>query len=188
MKFGTRIQLSTALTAATLMVAMLCSGCRTGGPPLEAVSEVDLERYQGRWYEIASFPQRFQQGCVATRATYELLPDGSVGVLNECREETLAGEWRRIEGKAWLTDPADSSAKLEVQFFWPFRGAYWVIELDSDYRYAVVGHPSRRYLWILSREPQMAASTYDDLLGRITAKGYDLAPLKRTLQPGPGGS
>jgi apolipoprotein D and lipocalin family protein len=161
----------------------LGTGCRSSGPPLAVVSGVDLERYQGRWYEIASFPQRFQRGCVATRATYTLEDDGSVRVLNECREGSLEGEWRRIEGRAWLSDPADSTAKLEVQFFWPFRGAYWVIELDPDYRWAVVGHPGRRYLWILSREPSLDEATYDQILERIAAKGYDLEPLRRTLQP-----
>lgn len=176
-----------ALCLALLAFLPLASACRTNGPPLEVVEAVDLERYQGRWYEIASFPQRFQQGCVATRATYSLATDGTVSVLNECRNDSLSGDWRRVEGKAWVTDPAESTAKLEVQFFWPFSGAYWVIELDPEYRYAVVGHPSRTYLWILSRTPQMDDVTYQSLLARIEAKGYDLSPLERTLQA-PAGS
>jgi apolipoprotein D and lipocalin family protein len=169
--------------AAALLLAALALGCGTTGPELRTVDAVDLERYQGRWYEIASFPQRFQEGCVATRATYTLEPEGEVRVLNECREETLDGEWRRIEGRAWVEDPADSSAKLLVQFFWPFRGAYWVIELDPDYRTAVVGHPSRDYLWILSRTPQMDPAVYDALLQRIEGHGFDLTRLRRTPQP-----
>jgi apolipoprotein D and lipocalin family protein len=106
------------------------------------VKALDLDRYGGRWFEIASFPQRFQRGCVATTATYTRLADGRIRVENECRDESFDGELRRVEGVAWLTDPDASPAKLKVQFFWPFSGDYWVIELDADYRYAVIGHLS----------------------------------------------
>jgi apolipoprotein D and lipocalin family protein len=78
-----------------------------------------------------------------------------------------------------------SSAKLQVQFFWPFRGDYWIVELDPDYRYAVVGHPSRTYLWILARTPHMDEPTYQELRRRIAAHGYDLTRLQRTPQPTP---
>ena len=82
-----------------------------------------------------------------------------------------------------MVDPSESPAKLQVQFFWPFRGDYWVIELDPDYRYAVVGHPSREYLWILARSRTLDATTYDELLRRIEAHGFDLGRLTRTPQP-----
>jgi len=150
--------------------------------PLEVVDHVDLERYLGTWYEIATIPQRFQKGCVAVTATYSLKPDGKIQVINRCRKETLDGQVRDIEGKAWVVDKT-TNAKLKVQFFWPFSGAYWIIELDADYRWAVVGHPNRNYLWILSRTPQLDQALYDDLLGRIGNKGYDIARIKRTLQP-----
>jgi apolipoprotein D and lipocalin family protein len=150
--------------------------------PLEVVGHVDLERYLGTWYEIATIPQRFQKGCVAVTATYSLKPDGKIQVINRCRKETLDGQVRDIEGKAWVVDKT-TNAKLKVQFFWPFSGAYWIIELDADYRWAVVGHPNRNYLWILSRTPQLDQALYDDLLGRIGNKGYDIARIKRTLQP-----
>jgi len=170
-----------AATLAALSVLLL--SCQTTPAPLEVVDEVSLERYAGRWYEIASFPQRFQRGCVATTATYRQREDGRLSVENACRDESFDGELRRVEGVAWVADPEASPARLKVQFFWPFRGDYWIIELAPDYRYAVVGHPSRDYLWILSRTPDMAPSDYAMLLSRIEAHGYDLERLERTPQP-----
>jgi len=151
--------------------------------PLDAVPKVDLQRYLGTWYEIATFPQRFQKGCVGVTAHYSLRSDGAIDVVNVCRDGTLDGKVRSVRGKAWVVDRA-TNAKLKVRFFWPFAGAYWIIELDKDYQWAVVGHPSRKYLWVLGRTPQMDPSVYEDLLARISAKGYDLTKLKKTLQPG----
>ncbi len=150
--------------------------------PLEVVDHVDLERYLGTWYEIATIPQRFQKGCVGVTATYSLRPDGTIRVINRCRKETLDGPLRDIEGKAWVVDKK-TNAKLQVQFFWPFSGAYWIIELDADYKWAVVGHPNRNYLWILCRTPRMDPALYDDLINRIGNKGYDISKIKPTLQP-----
>jgi apolipoprotein D and lipocalin family protein len=155
---------------------------RAQDKPLDVVNRVDLARYVGTWYEIATIPQRFQKGCVGVTATYSLRPDGKIRVINRCRKNTLGGELRDIEGKAWVVDKS-TNAKLKVQFFWPFSGDYWIIELDSDYRWAVVGHPNRNHLWILSRTPQMEQALYDDLLDRIGNKGYDIARIKQTLQP-----
>jgi len=157
--------------------------CQTANAPLRVVNEIDLTRYAGQWYEIASFPQRFQHGCVATTANYTLRDDGRIRVENQCRDGSFDAELRRAEGVAWVTDPTASQAKLKVQFFWPFSGDYWVIELDPQYRYAVVGHPSRNYLWILSRTPTMEPADYEELLVRIRAHGYDLERLNRTPQP-----
>lgn len=167
-----------------LGIALVLSGCRSPLPPLEAVNEVDLDRYLGRWYEIASFPQRFQRGCVASQAHYTRRDDGRIRVENACRDGSFDAEWRRAEGVAWVSNPSESNAKLKVQFFWPFRGDYWIIELDPDYRYAVVGHPSRDYLWILSRTPAMDPQAYEALLARIAAHGFDVGRLNPTPQPG----
>jgi apolipoprotein D and lipocalin family protein len=156
---------------------------RAATKPLEVVPHVDIQRYLGTWYEIATIPQRFQKGCVGVTAHYSLRPDGAIEVVNSCRKETLDGKPRSIRGKAWIVDRS-TNAKLKVRFFWPFTGAYWIIELDEGYEWAVVGHPDRTYLWILSRTPQMDPVLYDELLRRIAAKGYDLAKIKRTLQPG----
>jgi len=151
--------------------------------PLEVVPFVDLQKYLGTWYEIATIPQRFQKGCVGVTAEYKLRPDGDITVVNTCRQGSLDGKVRTVRGKAWVVDKK-TNAKLRVRFFWPFSGAYWIIGLDADYRWAIVGHPDRTYLWILSREPQMDDALYKELLRLIADKGYHLAKIKRTLQPG----
>ena len=150
--------------------------------PLEVVPRVDIQRYLGTWYEIATIPQRFQKGCVGVTAHYSLRPDGALEVVNVCRKDRLDAPPRSIRGKAWIVDKT-TNAKLKVRFFWPFAGAYWIIELDPDYRWAVVGHPDRSYYWILSRTPQMDPAVYDDLIRRAAAKGYDTTRIKKTLQP-----
>lgn len=166
------------------MMALL-AGCAPSGqglPPLQTVSRVDLPRYVGTWYEIASYPHRFQRGCVASRAVYTLRDDGTLGVTNECRQDTLDGPLRGVTGRARVADPV-TGAKLKVSFFRPFWGDYWIIDLDADYRWAVVGHPSRKYLWILSRTRALDEALYQQILARLPAQGYDPARLLKTLQP-----
>jgi len=165
------------------VIAGLILGCAAAPQPqLQVVPSVDLSRYVGRWYEIASIPTWFQKGCVGSTAEYSLRPDGDIDVVNQCRREP-GGALDTARGKAWVTDPA-TNAKLKVQFFWPFRGDYWIIDLGRDYDYAVVGHPSRDYLWILSRRPLMDAEMYARILERLRQKGYDVERLLKTRQPG----
>ncbi len=152
-------------------------------PPPQVVEKVDLQRYLGVWYEIARYPNRFERDCVAATATYSLRDDGRIDVLNQCRLKTLDGKPKAARGKAWIVDPA-TNAKLKVSFFWPFSGDYWIIDLDENYRYAVVGHPERKYLWILSRTPQMDEETYTNILERLRTQGYDPAKLIRVPQVG----
>jgi apolipoprotein D and lipocalin family protein len=180
---GRLVKLVSRSRGLALILAAAFVACTTLGEPLSVVDQVDLDRYQGRWYEIASFPNRFQRGCVATTADYSPRNDGRIRVVNECRDGSFDGELRSIEGVAWVSDEGDGNAKLQVQFFWPFRGAYWIIELDPDYRYAVVGHPNRKYLWILSRDPTLAPSIYSELLRRIEELGFDVSRLNLTAQP-----
>jgi len=153
-----------------------------GPGPLRTVSHVDLTRYVGTWYEIASYPQRFQKGCTATTAVYTLRPDGKIQVVNQCHRDSLDGRETVARGRARVVD-RETNAKLKVSFFWPFWGDYWIIDLDPDYRYAVVGHPNRKYLWILSRTRTMDPHVYSGILERLTAQGYDVAKLRVTLQP-----
>ncbi len=170
-----------------------CAGAQTTTerlrlPPLQTVRHVDLNRYVGTWYEIAAFPQRFQRGCTATTATYTLRPGGDLDVLNRCRKGAPDGEERSARGRARVVDRA-TGARLEVSFFRPFWGDYWIIDLADDYSYAVVGHPSRDYLWILSRTPQMSEETYHGIVTRLQGQAYETARLVRTLQvpaPAPG--
>lgn len=151
-------------------------------PPLSQVSKVDLTRYLGLWYEIARIDHSFQKDCVASTADYSLRPDGDIKVVNTCRKKSLDGEFSSVEGKAWVVNK-QTNAWLKVQFFWPFRGDYVIIDLDEkEYRYAVIGHPSRDYLWILSRPPQMDDGIYGEILSRISKQGYDLSRIKKYPQ------
>jgi apolipoprotein D and lipocalin family protein len=151
-------------------------------PPLRTVPKVDIARYMGTWYEIALYPQRFERGCTGSTATYTLRPDGTVEVVNRCALDSLNGRPKVAKGRARVVD-RETSAKLKVTFFWPFWGDYWVIDLGPQYEYAVVGHPGRKYLWILSRTPTLAPEVYDGILERLRAQGYDTGRLVRTLQP-----
>jgi apolipoprotein D and lipocalin family protein len=153
---------------------------RLGLPPLETVPRVDLARYVGAWYEIASFPQSFQKGCVATTATYTVRADGDIDVINRCRKDALDGPEKSALGRARVVDRA-TNAKLEVSFFRPFWGDYWIVDLGADYDWAVVGHPGRDYLWILSRAPTIPDATYEGILARLKEQSYDTSRLKRTL-------
>ena len=150
--------------------------------PLATVTHVDLERYLGTWYEIASFPQSFQRGCTATSATYSLRADGDIDVVNRCRNGSLEGEERVARGRARVVDRS-TNARLEVSFFRPFWGDYWIIDLGSSYEFAVIGHPSRDYLWILSRTRSMEPAVYDGIVARLRGMGYEVERLNRTPQP-----
>lgn len=144
--------------------------------PLQVVDFVDLKEYMGEWYEIARYPNRFQKDCEGSKATYSLREDGKVTVLNECYDQDFSKRIRSVEGKAWVVDK-ETNAKLKVSFFWPFSGDYWIIDLGREYEYAVVGHPKRKYLWILSRAPQIEEKQYQQILAGITKQEYDISKL-----------
>jgi len=167
---------------AVTATALLLGGCNAFYPPLDVVDNVEIERYTGRWYEIARYPNSFERGCVGVTADYALRSDGRVDVVNTCRIGSLDGNVKTIEGVARVVDER-TNAKLAVTFFWPFEGDYWILELGDEYEYAVVGEPSRSFLWILSREPTMDESLYEDILGRLPAKRYDPDQLRLVLQP-----
>lgn len=149
---------------------------------LTTVPSVDLNRYLGTWYEIASYPAWFQKDCTGSTATYSLLPDGRIKVVNQCFKKSLDGPQKTSTGKAEVVDTS-TNAKLKVWFFWPFKGDYWIVDLDQDYRWAVVGVPSRKYLWILSRTPSLDEEVYTGILSRIADQGYDPDRLDLTPQP-----
>jgi apolipoprotein D and lipocalin family protein len=173
----------TAVCALLATGLLALSACGSQHPHLPTVDYVDLERYLGTWYEIARNPAPFQEGCVATIATYSQRSDGGIRVINRCRVETLDGELREAEGRARIAD-SETNAKLRVTFFWPFYGDYWILALGEDYDWALVGEPARRYLWILSRTPRMDEALFEDIVGRLPALGYDPDDLIITPQPG----
>ena len=150
--------------------------------PLPTVGRVDLNRYIGKWYEVARYPNRFQRSCDHdVTAEYSIRKDGKIRVLNSCT--TVAGKQKQVEGTAVIVDK-ETNAKLKVTFFWPFYGKYWIIDLGQDYEFAVVGEPSRGYLWILSRSPDLPDAAYQKILSRLNEQGYQPSKLVKTRQTG----
>ena len=147
---------------------------------LKTVAFVDLQKYAGKWYDISHLPVSFMNGCECTTAEYEVTNKGYVLVTNRCRKGD-PGKWKSIRGKAFVV-PNSNNSKLKVQFFWPFKGDYWIIELADDYSYAVVGDKSRKYLWILSRTPQMDQKIYDEIIIRTGNKGFAVEKLEFSEQ------
>jgi len=148
---------------------------------LMTVEYVDIERYAGKWYEIARKPNPFEKNCTGVTAEYSFRKDGKIKVENTCIKNSLDGKTKKSTGKAWVAD-TETNSKLKVQFFWPFSGDYWIMELGKDYEYAVVGDPGRKYYWILCREPVMDEGLYRDILERSEKQGYDLSDIIKTVQ------
>jgi apolipoprotein D and lipocalin family protein len=151
--------------------------------PLPTAPLVDLNQYMGEWYEVARLPVSYEKNCVGTKAIYTMQPDGSVEVLNSCYKGSLDGPRKTAKGRATLADP-QSKSKLKVSFFWPFQGDYWILEVGNGYEYAMVGEPSRKNLWILSRTPQMELQQLHNLVGKARRLGFDTSKLIYTDQPG----
>ena len=152
--------------------------------PLSSVSSVDLDRYAGTWYEIARLPMWFQRHCVDSKATYSRRLDGSIGVHNEC--VTDKGDIDKVDGMATIID-TKTNARLTVVFENWFaklvgssrEGNYWILDLDPEYRTALVGTPNRRYLWILSRTPTLDETTYLRLVKKAEQLGFSVSDLIR---------
>jgi len=177
-----------AALAAITLGAVALGGCAVLGPkhPVgnaavpEPAKPVELQRYLGRWYEIARYEQGFQKGCEGVTADYSLRDDGLIRVLNTCRKP--GGKISDAEGRAKVVDMA-TNAKLKVSFFGPFFGDYWVLDRADDYSWAIVGEPSGRYLWLLAREAVPAPDKVGAVYARAGALGYDTSLLLRTKQP-----
>ncbi|MCS6291172.1 MAG: lipocalin family protein [Nitrospira sp.] len=185
---GGWIGLSVRLTVLALCLTVTACVGVEHKDTLPTVPSVDLARYAGTWYEIARLPMWFQRHCVDSKAIYTSRPDGSIGVHNECR--TDRGRVDRAEGVATVFDPK-TNARLTVVFdnffarlFGSSRdGNYWILALDPEYRTAMVGTPDRRFLWILSRTPQLEEATYQRLVEQATRLGFPTTDLMRTRRP-----
>jgi len=154
--------------------------CASQKTPVKTVSGVDLGQYAGVWYEIAHLPARFQKNCDCTTAEYSLTSNDYIKVKNRCRKSDT-GKWTSVSGKAFVV-PNSGNARLKVQFFWPFKGDYRIIALDDDYNYAMVGTNNRKYLWVLSRTPQLDESVYNRLVGKAAGLGFPVDELIVTRQ------
>ena len=155
-----------------LITIMIFSSAQSQKVP-SVVSAIDLNRYKGKWYEIARMPNFFERKLKCITATYTLREDGKITVLNAGNYITDPQKSTSSKGVAWIPDK-NSPAKLKVQFFWPFSGDYWIMHLDKDYKYALVGDPAHKYLWILCREKKMDQVTYEMLLQKAIDNGYDV--------------
>lgn len=159
------------------LLALLLTGCASQVTPPATVGSVDLQRYQGTWYEQARLPMFFQRNCAQSEAHYRLQDDGRVAVRNRCL--THDGEWQQAEGRA-EPQQAGQTDKLWVRFDNWFaqlfpnvaRGDYWVLYLDEGYQLALVGNPNREYLWLLSREQQISPAQRQLLLDQAHARGF----------------
>jgi Bacterial lipocalin len=167
-------------TSLILFAMMIFSSAQSQKIP-SVVSTVDLNRYMGTWYEIARLPNYFERKLKCTSANYTLRDDGRITVLNKGFYLTDPQKSTTSRGVAWIPDKK-SPAKLKVQFFWPFSGDYWIMELDKEYRYVLVGDPSLKYLWILAREKKMDDTTYNMLLKKAIDNGYNVKSIIRVEQ------
>lgn len=149
---------------------------------LKTVPSVDLQQYLGVWYQAAANPMPFDQGCVCSRQVLSLLNTGNVGVYNSCNDTTIDGPIKDISGTAVVVDK-NTNAKLEVDFGMPYKGNYWIIGLDPQYRYAVVSDPTRLSLFILSREPVLDPTLYNEAVS-MAATQVDTSKLIVTVQQG----
>jgi apolipoprotein D and lipocalin family protein len=151
---------------------------------ISAEKTVDLGRYKGTWYEIARLPNSFERKLKCASATYILRDDGKITVLNKGNYISDPAKSTTAKGVAWIPDKS-SPGKLKVQFFWPFSGDYWIMYLDKNYRYVLVGDPSLKYLWILCREKKLDEPTYQMLLGKAEEVGYKVSSIIKVNQDCP---
>jgi apolipoprotein D and lipocalin family protein len=167
-------------TALILIIIMIFTTAKSQKSP-SVVSSVDLNRYKGMWYEIARLPNFFERKLKCTSALYTLRDDGRITVVNKGYYISDPKKFTSSKGIAWIPDK-NSPAKLKVQFFWPFSGDYWIMVLDKEYKYVLVGDPSVKYLWILAREKNMDESTYKMLLQKAVDNGYDVKTIIKVEQ------
>jgi len=185
MKVKINQMLFVILTNILLVVNVGCAQNENTKSPPTTVSKVDLQKYAGLWYEIAKIPNSFQDHCAyGTTAEYKIRPDGEISVINRCYDEE--GNLDVAEGVAQVVNKKTNS-KLEVSFVsflgWrPFWGDYWIIGLDDNYQWAIVGHPEREYGWILSRTPKLSDEKMEEIFALLTKQGYDINKFEMTNQ------
>ena len=148
---------------------------------LPTVKNVDIEKYSGQWYEIARLPNSFEKGLECVTANYTVKKNGKIEVLNKGYSSENSGEFKTAKGTAWIPN-AKYPGRLKVTFFWPFSGNYYIISLEKNYKYALVGDPSRKYLWILSRSRNLESTTYSKLLDIAKNNGFDIKDIIKINQ------
>ncbi len=162
-----------------LILLLLFVGCSSKHEYLETKKKVDINSYKGTWYEIARFEHFFEKGCKNVTATYNLKDENKIEVINRC---TMISDNKKKEARGVAYAIDDTNSKLKVSFFRPFYGDYWIIDLDKDYKVALVGSPSREYLWILSRDKIINEKTKNQLLLKAENYGFDTKKFIWTIQ------
>jgi len=163
----------------TIIIAIFFTNCSTKDFPLLTVKSVDINKYLGTWYEIARYEHFFEKDCKNVTANYSLMEKNKIKVINSC-QKIDTNKSKEATGIAYATD--DTNSKLKVSFFRPFYGDYWVLMLDKEYKYALVGAPSREYLWILSRTKKLESETLEKILLKIKELNFDEKKLIWTIQ------
>jgi apolipoprotein D and lipocalin family protein len=148
---------------------------------LQTVEKVDIEKYTGQWYEIARLPNSFEKNLECVTANYSVKKNGKIEVLNKGYSSENKSEFKTARGTAWVPDP-QFPGQLKVSFFWPFAGDYYIISLDEDYKYVLVGDPSRKYLWILSRTKILDSAVYSKLLEIARQNGFEIENILKINQ------
>ncbi|MFB6317511.1 lipocalin family protein [Saccharicrinis sp. FJH54] len=160
----------------TLIIIIMLFGCKTQKLQLETVNQLDLKKYTGTWYEIARLPNSFEKGLKCTTANYSINDDGSIKVVNKGHKTDEPDKVKQSTGKALVPDKAEPG-KLKVSFQWPFYGKYWVLKLDPEYKHVLVGTPSGKYLWLLSRNPDMDDREMLEYVEYAKSKGFNIQNL-----------
>ena len=157
----------------------LFTACSSKNPPLQTVSKVDLNKYLGTWYEIARYEHFFEKDCKNVTANYSIMDENLIQVINSC-VKIITNEKKEAKARAYADD--NTNSKLKVRFFRPFYGDHWVLILDEQYNYAVVGTPNREYLWILSRTKTIDENIKTDILNKLPSLGFEPSKFTWTIQ------
>ena len=163
----------------SVFALFLFTACSSKNPPLQTVEKVELNNYLGSWYEIARYEHFFERDCKNVTANYSMMDEKTIKVINKCTK-IQTNEKKEATGRAYAID--ESNSKLKVSFFRPFYGDYWVLMLDENYSYAVVGTPSREYLWILAREKTISEEVRNEILQKLPTLGFDTSKFIWTIQ------
>ena len=162
-----------------LSIILLFTACSSKNPPLQTVEKVNLQKYLGSWYEIARYEHFFERDCKNVVANYSMLDEETIKVINRCTKITT-NEKKEATARAYAID--ETNSKLKVSFFRPFYGDYWVLILDENYEYVVVGTPSREYLWILARQKTISDEVKNSILEKLPSLGFDTSKFIWTIQ------
>lgn len=163
-------------------LALSLGGCMSSRQPLQTVAHVDLPKYMGDWYVIANIPYFAEKDCVDSIESYALRPDGDIDNWFSCRKNSFDAPLKRKASARASIEDKGSNATWRVRFFRVVSVKYQIVDLDPGYQWVAVGHPSRRYGWIMARSKTLADSTYHQILSRLGTQGYDIARFVKVPQ------